>query len=171
MEWMERKLRGPLNAGIVPKIEQLSAEATSALAEGRPFSEGLKRQAWELGTSPEELSKGLPPELMRDVIQNASDRYQFRLGIGDIGDIYQTKLGRVLLSMKPFSISTISNRTSAFSPATAFPGRVISSSRTGAKERNWSPHRMQRLSTPTRRRSRILWMPISVPGESATLRQ
>lgn len=98
---VERFLRGPLNAGVVPYLEDLAGKVDSG-----PITKAVEKQLDELMVDPEALADGITPSLLRDAIQASGRRTQFHPGVvGQQGHYFQTGLGKMMTALQPYGWS------------------------------------------------------------------
>lgn len=95
---IERFLRGPLNAGAVPYIEDLSAQAAAG-----PVSKAVAKQLDELLMTPESAARPLTALSLQDAIQASGRRAQFHAGIiGQTGNKFLDQPVRSIVSLQPY---------------------------------------------------------------------
>ena len=102
---VERVLRGPANAGVVPYLEKLADE----VAGGRSNS-AVAKQLQELMLTPQRLaggSAGLDWDTLKDAIQASGRRAQFHAGmIGQTGNAFlDPGVAKTAVSLQPFGWS------------------------------------------------------------------
>jgi len=102
---VEKFLRGPMNAGVVPYLEGIADRV--AAAGGEPLTRGMQKQLEELLLTPERLrSEGLTYNLLKDAIQASGRRTQFHAGtIGQTGNAFLTPGMKQMFSLQPFGWS------------------------------------------------------------------
>lgn len=95
--WLTSKVegvsRGPMNAGVIPLVEKLSAQVQEKGPAG--INAATKRRIWELGLKPEDLRGGVTDEVLARAYPWSSDRMQLVTGVpGETGPLWQTPAGR-----------------------------------------------------------------------------
>ena len=102
---VEKFLRGPMNAGVVPYLEDIADRV--AVAGGEPVTRATQKQLEELLLTPERLrAEGLTYDLLKDAIQASGRRTQFHAGtIGQTGNAFLSPGMKQMFSLQPFGWS------------------------------------------------------------------
>jgi hypothetical protein len=102
---VERFLRGPMNAGVVPYLENIAGKIDGA--DPSAVSRAVSKQLEELMLTPERLSaEGLSSGLLKDAIQASGRRAQFHAGtLGQTGNAFMSPGMKQMFSLQPFGWS------------------------------------------------------------------
>lgn len=96
--YMERKLRGPLNSGVIPYVEKLAERVNAG-----ETSAALEKQLAELMLSRDQLADGLTWDTLKDAIQAGGHRAQFHAdGVGQVGNVFLDTVPKIATSLQPF---------------------------------------------------------------------
>lgn len=102
MEKVEGGLRGPLNAGAKPYLEDLIAEVQA----GNRNAAVMKKLA-ELHMTPDELEGGMNADLLKRALNITADRNQFHpYEPGASGSVFSNPWGKLVTQFQPFGHSS-----------------------------------------------------------------
>lgn len=102
MSTVEGGLRGPLNAGAKPYLEDLIAQVQAG-----DQSAALTKKLAELHLQPEELQGGMTADLLKRVLNVSADRNQFHpYEPGVTGPAFSSPWGKLMTQFQPFGHSS-----------------------------------------------------------------
>jgi hypothetical protein len=102
METVEGGLRGPLNAGAKPYLEDLIAEVQAGNR-----SAAVMKKLSELHMAPEELEGGMNADLLKRALNITADRNQFHpYEPGVSGQVFTSPYGKLMTQFQPFGHSS-----------------------------------------------------------------